>query len=133
MIFYHGTDNLSQNDIFSKGLNPSFLTTSLEQASYYAETTADINESEPIILEINISSEDHILVTDFRSIEEPLTFIINKHNFRNDEDFHNAFSDETNEIFFHPDKKDWETSLFLTDCVFCETVISPDFIKLWEA
>ncbi len=84
MIFYHGTDSPCLKEILATGLNPSCLTTSLEQAWYYAETTADINETEPAVLKINISPETHRLVIDFPAIEEPLTYSFKKHDFATD-------------------------------------------------
>lgn len=129
MIFYHGTDSSSFLNIMKEGLRPSFITQSLEQATYYAEVASEDNDSLPVILTIDIEPENFSLRADMPSIEEPIVQVYKKHDFYSEEEFHEALSDDNNKEFYWPNDHEWEYSLFLVESVFCESHLPATVIK----
>ena len=77
MKFYHGTSGANISDIFNVGLNCPFLTDRYEVAEYYAQETATLDGSHPIILEVEVKNLSN-LQYDSRAMDEPV--LTNKSN-----------------------------------------------------
>ena len=103
---YHGTSSNKLQSIKESGfLDSPYLTSSLEQADYYAECVAEEDDSDMQILIVEIDT-DH-LRADRPSYDEPLSYILNEHGM-SEEEWHEAI--ENDEIPY-PAPNDWETSL----------------------
>lgn len=103
---YHGTSSEKVQSIQESGfLDCPYLTSSLEQAEYYAECVAEEDDSSMQILIVEVDTEH--LRADRPSFNEPLSYILNEHNM-SEEEWHEAI--ENDEIPY-PAPDDWKTSL----------------------
>lgn len=118
LCFYHGTTKKNAFGLMRDGLSSGYLTQCESQASYYAgeaceaaKESGSLNE-EPAILVIKVPVSH--LQADSRSVDEPLTFVLDKHGLSED-DFFEALE---NDGFGWPEgPSDWQRSLFLVDSV----------------
>lgn len=109
MRFYHGTCQSNADQILSEGLQPGYLTLCLEQAEYYADCAAEEHDCMPMVLIVD--APESSLKADMRSLEEPLTFTLNRLDLSED-DFHEALGEDG-----WPEPDDWKHSLALSLCV----------------
>lgn len=70
MKLYHGTCQKRCYEYKTTGLSSPFLTNSLEVAKYYAEQCAELDNSIPIILEVEVDESN--LEYDKASMDEPV-------------------------------------------------------------
>lgn len=108
---YHGTSEKNYDLIKKQGfLNPGYLTSDDQQASYYAECVAEEDGSGEVILTVEVDTSS--LRADTASYNEPLSYIL-KENWLSEDDWHEAI--ESGEIKY-PSEDEWHISL---DCVKC--------------
>jgi hypothetical protein len=104
---------------FEKGL----LTNSLEQALEYATQNSKLNNSKPVVCEIETIIDTLILSTARDTFMYPAKTILEKYGFCNIEDFQKFFKNE------YLDKSDWRKPLQLLGAIHCNSWISPNTIK----
>lgn len=109
---YHGTSEKKYKIIKKQGfLNPGYLTSDDEQASYYAECVAEDDGSNEVILTVEVDTDT--LKADTASYNEPLSYVL-KQNDISEDDWHEKI--ENGEIEY-PSDKDWHVSLEFVKCV----------------
>lgn len=109
---YHGTSEKKYKIIKKQGfLNPGYLTSDDEQASYYAECVAEDDGSNEVILTVEVDTDT--LKADTASYNEPLSYVL-KQNDTSEYDWHEQIK---NGEIKYPSDKDWHVSLEFVKCV----------------
>jgi len=113
MQLFHGTSTKNARAIQKAGvLARPYLTSCCEQAAYYAECASEEDDSDPVVLQLEIGSD--ALAVDYISFAEPLTIFRNKWA-QSEEEWHEKIS--RREIPFPSDELDVATALAVTGAV----------------
>ncbi len=117
---YHGTSSKCLEDIIKNGTSKLYLTSSLDQAEYYAECASDEDETEQVVCIVEVQIET--LKADLPSFDEPLSYILKHNNVNSENDWHEMI--ENGDIPY-PSQSDWKTSLKFTQSVVAIGKIEP--------
>jgi hypothetical protein len=124
---YHGTSSHCLNEIKEKGMpDGAYLTSDDEQAQYYAEVVSEENNAVPVILVIEVDTDN--LWADRPSFDEPLHFTIDEHA-NSEDDWHEMI--ENDEIPY-PKQRDWQISLEYVKSVYHPQAIALEHINFNE-
>lgn len=120
---YHGTSSHCIEEIKQHGMpNGAYLTSDDEQAQYYAQVVSEEHEGSPVILIIEVDTNE--LWADRPSFDEPLYFTIDEHA-DSEDDWHEMI--ENDEIPY-PQQRDWQISLEYVNSVYHPVAIAVDNI-----